>query len=123
VREDARRIIGKRVVPDTNVTVDVTLLRPPFVKNELTERLVTIAQRVYRELDRTLEPVTMGFGTDAGFAFQPGSSKPAVLEGMGIVGGGLHAPEEWAELDSIAPRLYLTVRMLELLGATSPVGP
>jgi glutamate carboxypeptidase len=58
----------------------------------------------------------MGYGTDAGFAFDAANVKPAVLEGLGIVGGGLHAPEEWADLDSVAPRLYLTVRMLELLG-------
>jgi glutamate carboxypeptidase len=38
------------------------------------------------------------------------------LEGQGIVGGGLHSSDKWADLDSVVPRLYLTVNMLELLG-------
>jgi len=28
------------------------------------------------------------------------------------------SPDEWPDLDSVAPRLYLTVLMLELLGGT-----
>jgi glutamate carboxypeptidase len=59
----------------------------------------------------------MRYGTDAGFAWQPGSVKPMVLDGLGIVGDRLHSPDEWADLDSITPRLYLTVRLLETLGA------
>ena len=43
----------------------------------------------------------------------------ALLEGLGIVGGGLHAPEEWADLDSVAPRLYLTLKLIELLGSAA----
>ena len=57
----------------------------------------------------------MRYGTDAGFAYHAGSAKPAVLEGLGIIGDGLHSPAEWADLESVAPRLYLTVRMLERL--------
>jgi glutamate carboxypeptidase len=40
-----------------------------------------------------------------------------VLEGLGIVGGGLHTPDEWADTSSIAPRLYLTLKLIELLGS------
>ena len=35
------------------------------------------------------------------------------MDGMGIVGDRIHSPDEWADLDSIVPRLYLTVRMLQ----------
>ena len=86
VENEAKAIIQKRVIPDTEVSV-------------------------------TIEPVPMGFGTDAGFAYHPGSAKPVVLEGMGIVGDRLHSPDEWADLSSVVPRLYLTVRLLELLSA------
>ena len=34
------------------------------------------------------------------------------LDGFGIVGGKLHTPEEYVELDSVAPRIYLLTRML-----------
>jgi glutamate carboxypeptidase len=116
VQKDADNLVRKHFVPDTEVTVNVEGRRPAFAKNPRTDKLALLAGSVYRELNRSIEPVTMGYGTDAGFAFDAANVKPAVLEGLGIVGGGLHAPEEWADLDSVAPRLYLTVRMLELLG-------
>jgi glutamate carboxypeptidase len=34
---------------------------------------------------------------------------------MGIVGDRIHSSDEWAGLDSVPPRLYLTIRMLEAL--------
>jgi glutamate carboxypeptidase len=43
----------------------------------------------------------------------PGSPSPAVLEGLGVVGGGLHSPDEWMDLGRLPARLYLVVRMLE----------
>ena len=119
VQEDANRIIQRRIVPDTEVTVTVESRRPPFSRNPQSDRLAALARRVYRELGKSIEPVAMRYGTDAGFAYHPDSATPAVLEGLGIVGGRLHSPEEWADLDSVGPRLYLTVRMLELLATSS----
>ena len=60
-----------------------------------------------------LIPGTMG-GTDAGFAQSMGNT--AVLEGLGLAGWGYHARNEYIEVDSIVPRLYLTSRMLVELG-------
>lgn len=116
VQRDANDVVRKRLVPDTDVTVTVEARRPPFSKNAPSERLAALANRFYHELGRSIEPVAMRYGTDAGFAYQPGNAAPAVLEGLGIVGDGLHTVDEWADLDSVPPRLYLTVRMLELLG-------
>ncbi|MEB3266062.1 MAG: glutamate carboxypeptidase [Cyanobacteriota bacterium] len=122
VLKDANRIIQKRFVPDTQVTVSVESRRPPFSRNPQSDRLAVLAQRVYQELGKSIEPVPMGFGTDAGFAYHPGSAKPVVLEGLGIVGADLHSPNEWVDLNSVVPRLYLTVRLLELL-ATPNANP
>ncbi len=44
-----------------------------------------------------------------------GSANPAVLETMGVVGAGLHTDNEYIELNSVAPRLYLTVAMIREL--------
>jgi glutamate carboxypeptidase len=115
VQNEANEIIQRKIVPDTEVTVTVESRRPPFSKNPHSDRLAALARRVYQELGKSIEPVAMRYGTDAGFAYHPGRAKPAVLEGLGIVGGRLHSSDEWADLDSVAPRLYLTVRMLELL--------
>jgi len=60
----------------------------------------------------------MRFGTDAGYAWNPNNPRPAVLETMGLLGGKIHSPGEYAELDSIVPRLYLSVRMIQTLCET-----
>lgn len=113
VQADADKHIQQHLIPDTGVKVQVEQRRPPFIKNAATDNLATRANAIYQELGKNLEPVAMRYGTDAGFAYNPNNSKPAVLEGMGIVGDRIHSPDEWADLTSIAPRLYLTVRMLE----------
>lgn len=33
------------------------------------------------------------------------------------IGGGIHTPEEYADLDSFAPRFYLLARLIMELGA------
>ena len=112
-QQDAERIIQKKLIPETEVTVRVANGRPPFSKNANTDALASTAKTIYQDLGRTLEPVAMRFGTDAGYAFNPANPRQAVLEGMGIVGDKLHSSDEWADLDSIVPRLYLTVKLLE----------
>ena len=54
-----------------------------------------------------------GGATDAGYASRSG--KVPVLESFGLAGLGYHARDEYIELDSIVPRLYLTTRMLMTL--------
>lgn len=44
-----------------------------------------------------------------------GSAKLAVLETMGVVGAGLHMDNDYIELNSVAPPLYLTVTMIREL--------
>jgi glutamate carboxypeptidase len=90
--------------------------RPPYVAGERGTALAQRARAIYAELDgRALffHPVTGG-GTDAGFA--SGSGKAVVLESLGLAGWGFHARDEYIEIDSIVPRLYLTARLLQDLG-------
>ena len=73
------------------------------------------AQAIYAELDDRpllLVPVTGG-ATDAAFAGRSGPA--AVVENFGLAGFGHHARDEYVELDSIVPRLYLTTRLLTTL--------
>lgn len=105
-----------RRVPDTHVHVHIDVRRPPYVAGERGMVLAQKAKAIYAELDgRQLffHPVTSG-GTDAGFA--SGSGKAAVLESLGLAGWGFHAKDEYIEIDSIVPRLYLTSRLLQELG-------
>nr|WP_298130075.1 glutamate carboxypeptidase [uncultured Pseudoxanthomonas sp.] len=104
------------LVPDTTTTVTLEPLRPIYVAGDRGRALADLARDIYAELDgRTLlmHPTTNG-GTDAGFAGRSG--KAAVLEGLGLAGWGYHARNEYIEIDSIPPRLYLAARMLIELG-------
>ena len=113
VQNDANRIIQKELIPETQVTVRVEDRRPPFSQNPNTDALAKKAQAIYQDIGKTLTPVAMRFGTDAGYAYNPANPKQTVLEGLGIVGDKLHSVDEWGDLDSVVPRLYLTVMLLE----------
>ncbi|MBA1246251.1 M20/M25/M40 family metallo-hydrolase (plasmid) [Pseudomonas luteola] len=123
VLSEGNRLIQEKLVPDTEVSFRIDKGRPPLVKNSGSEQLAERAKGLYSAIGRTLEPVAMRFGTDAGYAYVPGESKPAILETMGVVGAGLHSPEEYIDLSSIAPRLYLTVSMIKELSEKELTGP
>ena len=116
VQADADKIVQKKLIAETEVKVKVENRRPPFSKNADSDRLAATADSIYKELGKSIKPVSMRYGTDAGFAYNPRTGKPVVLDGMGIVGDRIHSSEEWADLDSVVPRLYLTVRMMEVMG-------
>jgi len=105
------KVKAGRLVADTETTVTLQVGRPPFLANDRAHALA--AQAIYAELDGrqlTLHPMTGG-ATDAGFASRSG--KAVVLEALGLAGSGYHARDEYIEMDSIAPRLYLMTRMLQ----------
>jgi glutamate carboxypeptidase len=107
------KVNAGKLVPDTRTTVTLQVGRPPFVADERARALATQAQAIYAELDGrelTLHPMTGG-ATDAGYAARSG--KAIVLESFGLAGAGYHARDEYIEIDSIAPRLYLLMRMLQ----------
>ncbi len=115
VQELGNERIKNKLIPETEVTFNVENRRPPFTKNVPSENLAALATKLNGELGRPLKVGVMRFGTDAGFAWNPNNPRPAVLETMGIIGAKIHSPAEYAELDSIVPRLYLTVRMIQTL--------
>jgi len=115
VQADAQRIVKTQLVADTLATVTVEKGRPPLARNDASAKLAQTAQQLYGEVGHKIEPIAMRFGTDAGYAYVPGSDKPAVLETLGVVGAGLHGDDEYIELSSVAPRLYLTVAMIRHL--------
>ena len=106
------KVAEGRRVPDTEVTITLDIGRPPYVAGDRGRALANQAQAIYAELDgrKLMFHPSTGGGTDAGFAGSSG--KPAVLESMGLAGWGYHARDEYIEIDSIVPRLYLTTRLL-----------
>lgn len=111
------KVASSHLVADTEVTVKVVPGRPAFAANERARALARHAQTIYAELDgRALALAPMSGGaTDAGFASRAGQT--TVLEGFGLAGFGYHARDEYVELDSIVPRLYLMARLLQDIGS------
>jgi glutamate carboxypeptidase len=110
------KVAEGRLVPDTKTAVTIAVGRPPFTGDDRSKELGRRAQAIYAELDGrplALFPMTGG-ATDAGYATRSG--KAAVLESFGLAGFGYHARDEYIEVDSIVPRLYLMTRMLMDLG-------
>ena len=111
-----QKIASSRLVPETETTLRMESGRPPFIAGPAGLALAQRAQAIYAELDNrplALVPGTGG-GTDAGYAGRSG--KPVVMESFGLSGWGFHARDEYIEIDSIVPRLYLTTRLLMELG-------
>ncbi|EKF72979.1 glutamate carboxypeptidase [Alcanivorax hongdengensis A-11-3] len=111
-----KTVSESKQVADTTTRVRLEPGRPPYVAGPKGEALAHKAQAIYKELDNRkllLIPHTFG-GTDAGYAGRSG--KPAVLESLGLAGWGYHARNEYIEIDSIVPRLYLASRLLIELG-------
>ncbi len=113
VERTATEISGRTSIPDTRVKTTLLRNNPPFVPNAATDRLAQKAAGIYGEIGRTLGAQGSGGVADANFAAAEGST---VLDGLGPVGGGTHSENEYAELDSVAPRLYLLTRLIMDLG-------
>lgn len=109
------KIASSKLVPDTTTTAKLTVGRPAFIANAAGKALAERGQAIYKEIDRelTLVPMTGG-ATDAAFAGRSG--KAAVVESFGLAGFGYHARDEYIEIDSIVPRLYLMTRLLIEIG-------
>ncbi|PMR77109.1 glutamate carboxypeptidase [Billgrantia endophytica] len=120
VTEEANEIIADRLIEDTDVEFRLERGRPPLPENPQTQALAEAAQAIYGELDLDLEAVEIGGGTDAAYAYQPDAEHPAVLESLGLVGGRYHSSDEFVELDSVVPRLYLATRLIMDLAEESP---
>lgn len=109
------KIASGKLIADTETTVKVEVGRPAFVAGEKGRALAEKAQAIYKEINRelALTPMTGG-GTDAGYAGRSG--KATVVESFGLAGFGYHARDEYIEVDSIVPRLYLVTRLLTEIG-------
>ena len=110
--------IKTRLIADTEVSVTLAVGRPAFLAGARGRALAERAQAIYKELGRelTLVPMTGG-GTDAAFAAQGG--KATVVESFGLAGWGYHAKDEYVDVDSIVPRLYLMTRLRTEIGKGS----
>ena len=109
VERDMAKISATKLIPDTQVKTSVIRGFPPMPKNAKSDALAEKAQAIYGELGRKLTLEGSGGAADASLSAGVGTP---TLDGFGIVGGNIHTPDEYAEVESIVPRLYLLTRML-----------
>jgi glutamate carboxypeptidase len=107
----------KTLIPDTKVDVSTTPSFPPLPNNPATDRLAAQAKAIYADLGLTLGTAGNGGASESALAAAAGT--PA-LDGLGPVGGGFHSVNEYLDLASLTPRLYLFTKLLIQLGAAPP---
>ena len=65
-----------------------------------------------------MTPIAVGSSADIAYAAEIGTPS---IDGFGIRGGGAHGVDDYADLSSIVPRVYLLTRMLMDLGRNPAV--
>jgi glutamate carboxypeptidase len=104
-----KELARERHVPDVEVEVAPQAGFPPMEKTEATGRLADRARAIAAELGFGLEDAATGGASDANPV--AGLGVPT-LDGLGPVGGADHAPGEWLDLDSVAPRMALLAGLI-----------
>lgn len=112
-----RRNATNTVVPDTKVTVTREVAFPPLPINPATDALAATAKRIYARIGGVTVGGGNGGASESALAHAKGV--PA-LDGLGPVGGGAHSEDEYLDLQTLTPRLYLLTSLLIELGKRPP---
>lgn len=92
--------------------------RPPKIVAAEEERYFALLQDCARQFDYALDWGDTGGGSDGNILVAAGLP---TLDGMGVRGGNLHSPEEFAHIDSVAERArFLTLFLLRLASTPNP---
>ncbi|GGA41430.1 glutamate carboxypeptidase [Sphingomonas psychrolutea] len=112
-----RRNATNTIIPDTKVTVTREVAFPPLPINPATEALAETATKIYARIGG----VTLGGGNGGASesALAHAKGVPA-LDGLGPVGAGSHTEDEYLDLQTLTPRLYLLTRLLIEMGKKPP---
>jgi len=97
------------------VTIKTTMQRsfPPWPHNDHTDRVIARANRLYAQIGRKVAPTQVGSSADVSYAAQTGT--PSV-DGFGIEGGSAHSVDDYADMATLVPRVYLLTRLLMDVG-------
>ncbi len=118
-----RERITTKLLPESTVELRFERRRPPLEATAASRVLGAHATRIFKEIGRDLvvDDQPEGGGTDAAFAAL--EAKGPVLERLGLQGFGAHSTDnEYVLIDSIAPRLYLNVRLISDIAAGAVSG-
>jgi glutamate carboxypeptidase len=97
---------------EATLTVSGGWNRPVMARSQLTSQLFAVAASAAEEMGFSLEEVSVGGGSDGNFAAALGLP---VLDGLGAVGDGAHARNEWISIDGMLQRTALAAGLLTKL--------
>jgi glutamate carboxypeptidase len=109
VRVDAAIKSFDSTHPEARIEIEGGLNRPPLQPSSTTD-LFDIAKKVAIEMGFQLEGVAVGGASDGNFAAATGAR---VLDGMGAVGAGAHALNEWASVRALEERSTFLNRLIK----------
>jgi glutamate carboxypeptidase len=98
--------------PSVKLEISGGLNRPPMQKTYETERILEVAKTIGLEFGTTIEDCSVGGGSDGNFCAAVGIP---VLDGLGAVGNGAHAENEFVDLNQMPLRAAIFERLLEEL--------
>ncbi len=104
-------------IDGTTVRVRRETSYPPLPNNPATDALADRAAAIYAGLGRSLGRGGNGGASQSALANEAGV---AALDGLGPVGGGFHSDQEYVDLTSLTPRLYLLAKLIMDLGRNPP---
>jgi glutamate carboxypeptidase len=94
------------------IAIDITgdFARPPMERTPQVAALFASAQRLGERIGLRLSEASTGGGSDANFCAALGVP---VLDGLGAVGGGAHAVDEYVLSECMAPRAALVAGLID----------
>ena len=95
--------------PATRVAIVEWYSRPPLERSAGAARLIAQAQAHARALGFEVAEAASAGGSDGNVV---GAYGVPVLDGLGAVGGGAHAPSEYVLVGSLEPRAQLLAALL-----------
>ena len=96
-------------LPNARLEIRGSINRPPMERTSETNRLFQLAQKVAANLGFTLEEGSTGGASDGNFTSALGIP---TLDGLGAVGNGAHAVDEWVDIESLPRRAALIAGLI-----------
>jgi glutamate carboxypeptidase len=109
---EVERICAEHTIPDVAVELRHDGWHRPMEKTAASQGLVDLAVEVAGELGFEVEDVATGGASDGNTTSAAGCP---TLDGLGPIGGGAHAVDEWLDLASVVPRIALLAGIMTRL--------
>lgn len=117
VEQTLRRNAETPSVPDTKVAVRLEPSFPPLPNNPSTDALADRAAAIYAGIGLKIGRGGNGGASESALAADAGVP---TLDGLGPVGGGFHSENEYIDLKTVTPRLYLLTKLIMDVAANPP---